>query len=166
MKAMKNRSLLVVALVLVLTLSVGLTLAYFSDLSVAKGGKTIALKGSTEIEEEQPSNNKKIVRIVNTGDTPVMVRVAVYAPGEGATGSGSDWEKSGDYFYYKKVIPAKAGDASKSSPLEVTWKVPADLGDDYSVVVAQESEMVVYDKDGNVVKPETDPAWAVLPAAQ
>lgn len=172
MKKINRKILLVMSLMLVLTLSVGLTMAYFSDYTPAKGGKTIALNGKTEIHEEQPTDDSKVVTIENTGDTPVMVRVAVYAPGpaDSVTGSGTDWVKGDDgYYYYMKVIPAKSGDASKSSPLTVTWAVPADLGDDYSVVIAQEGEMVVYnyDKDGNliIVDPVTTPAWAKKPAA-
>lgn len=167
MKKINRKILLVISLMLVLTLSVGLTMAYFSDYTPAKGGKTIALNGRTEIHEEQPSNNKKVVTIENTGDTPVMVRVAVYAPGtaEPVTVTGTDWEKSGDYYYYMNVIPAHAGNDSFSSPLEVKWTVPADLGDDYSVVIAQEAEMVVYDGVGGIVDPVITPAWAKKPAA-
>ena len=166
MKKINKKILLVISVMLVLTLSVGLTLAYFSDYTPAKGGKTIALNGKTEIHEEQPRDDMKVVTIENTGDTPVMVRVAVYAPADSATGGGTDWEKGDDgYYYYMKVIPAHAGDDSFSSALTVTWTVPKDLGDDYSVVVAQESEMVVYGENGNIVDPGTTPAWAKIPAA-
>lgn len=154
--------LLVVALVLVLSLSVGLTMAYFSDYTAAKGGLTVTLGGQTEIVEEQNDDNK-VIQIKNTGDTDVIVRVAVYGPGE-ITYTGSDWTDGGDgYYYYNSILPA--GENSLTSKLTAKWTVPEDLGDDYNVVVVQESEQAVFDENGDVVKPVTDPAWALVPAA-
>jgi predicted ribosomally synthesized peptide with SipW-like signal peptide len=160
MKAVNKKSfLLVIALALVFSLSIGLTLAYFSDYNAAKGESTIALGGKTEIQEEYDSDTKTVV-IKNKGDVPVVVRVAVYAPTE-VTYTGSGWTNSGDYWYYDKVLPV----GGTSDPLTATWEVPADLGDDYNVVVIQESDQVVYDASGNIVKPDTDPAWALVPSA-
>jgi hypothetical protein len=150
--------LLVVALVLVLSMTVGLTMAYFSDYTPAKGGKTVALGGQTKVEEKQYEDNK-VIDIVNTGDTDVVVRVKVIAPGnpEDLTYSGSGWTDGEDgYYYYNSVLPA--GDTTKTS-LKAEWKVPKDLGDDYNVVVIQESEQAVYYANGSVVPPETTPAW-------
>ena len=165
MKAVKrNKILLVVALALVLSLTVGLTLAYFSDYTEAKGGKTVTLGGQTEIKEKQNDDNK-VIDIVNTGETDVMVRVKVIAPGDpkDLKYSGSGWTDGGDgYYYYDSVLPV--GGTTKTS-LTAKWEVPKDLGDDYNVVVIQESEMVVYNSSGKIVKPSTDPAWAIVPAA-
>lgn len=158
MKARKN-ILLVVALVLVLSISAGLTMAYFSDYTAAKGGKPVTLGGETTIEEKQYNDHKDIT-ISNTGDTDVIVRVAVYGP-TAITYSGSgDWQQSGDYVYYTKVLPA----GQKTSTITATWDVPADLGDDYNVIVTHESEQAVYDATGSIVKPDSTPAWAIVPA--
>lgn len=163
MKTVKRSKiyLLVVALVLVLSMTVGLTMAYFSDHTEAKGGKKVALGGQTTIEEKQ-YDNKKEITILNTGETDVVVRVAAYGPFEiGYEGSGWTDGKDG-YWYYNSVLPA----GEPSSTITASWKIPegTDLGDDYNVVVIQESEQAVYDKTGNIVKPATDPAWALVPS--
>ena len=161
MKKINRKILLVISLVLVLSITVGLTMAYFSDHTAAKGGMKVALGSKTEIEEDQPDDHTKTIIINNTGETDVMVRVAVYGPGE-ISYSGSGWTNGNDgYWYYNSIIPA----GESSDALTATWEVPADLGDDYSVVVTQEAEMVVYDAKGKVAAPDTDPAWAVVPAA-
>ena len=160
MKAVRRKTiLLVVAMMLVLSLTVGLTMAYFSDYTTAKGGLTVTLGGRTTIHEQQNDDNK-VITIENTGETDVIVRVAVYGPTE-ITYSGEGWIQSGDYWYYDSILPV----GGTSEPLTAKWEVPADLGDDYSVVVVQESEMAVYDGNGDIVKPETDPAWAIVPSA-
>ena len=162
MKTVKRSKvyLLVVALVLVLSMTVGLTMAYFSDHTEAKGGMKVALGGHTKIEEKQ-FDDKKEISIVNIGDTDVVVRVAAYGPFEIGY-DGSDWTYVEDpvtkkgYCYYNYVLPA----GETASTLTASWKIPAgtDLGDDYNVVVIQESDQAVY-KDGKVMTPATDPAW-------
>ena len=161
MKTVKRSKiyLLVVALVLVLSLTVGLTMAYFSDYTEAKGGVTVALGGETEINEK-PNDDNKVISITNTGDTDVIVRVAVYGPTAIKYSESSDWAKNGDYVYYTKVLPA----GETTSEITASWDVPTDLGDDYNVIVVQESNQAVYDKDGNIVKPDTTPAWAIAPS--
>ena len=159
MKAVKRRTiLLVVAIALVLSMTVGLTLAYFSDSTAAKGGKAVTLGGQTKIEEQQNDDNK-VIWIKNTGETDVIVRVAAYGPTE-ITYSGDGWTAGGDgYYYYDRVLQA----GETSDPLTAKWDVPADLGDDYNVVVVHESDQVVYDASGRVIAPKADPAWAVVP---
>ena len=163
MKAVNKKSfLLVIALALVFSLTVGLTLAYFSDYNAAKGESTIALGGKTEIHDEYTSDTKTVV-IENTGDVPVVVRVAVYAPivGDNQTAdvSGTDWEKvgSGDtaYWYYTKIIEPKK--SASTLTVSTTYLKNADLGDTVDVVVTHESSQVAYDKDGNVIVPS---GWA------
>ena len=162
MKTVKRSKvyLLVIALVLVLSMTVGLTMAYFSDYTEAKGGIKVALGGETTIHEKQNDDNK-VISIKNTGDTDVIVRVAVYGPTAITYSESADWEKSGDYVYYKKVLPVGA----TTSEIKASWDVPADLGDDYNVVVVQESDQAVYDENGEIVKPVTTPAWAIVPSA-
>ena len=160
MKAVKRRNifLLVVALVLVLSMTVGLTMAYFSDSTEAEGGIPVTLGGQTTIIEKQNDDNK-VIQIKNTGETDVVVRVAVYGPTE-ISYSGSGWTDGGDgYYYYDSILPA----GGTSSKLTAKWDVPEDLGDDYAVVVIQESDQAVYDASGSIVKPKAEPAWAMVP---
>ena len=98
-------------------------------------------------------------QIKNTGETDVVVRVAVYGPTE-ISYSGDGWTNGGDgYYYYDSILPA----GETSSKLTAKWDVPEDLGDDYAVVVIQESDQAVYDASGNIVKPKAEPAWAMVP---
>ena len=154
MKKINKKILLVISLMLVLTLSVGLTMAYFSDHTEAKGGRQIALGGQTKINEKQNEDNK-VITIENIGDTDVVVRVAVYGPASITYEQSDDWKQEGDYVYYTKVLPA----GKDSSKIKASWTVPADLGDDYNVVVILESEQAVYNAGGSVVTPKTTPNW-------
>ncbi|MBQ6439998.1 MAG: hypothetical protein IJJ06_07625 [Mogibacterium sp.] len=159
MKAVKKRTiLLVVAIALVLSMTVGLTMAYFSDSTAAEGGIPVTLGGQTTIIEQQNDDNK-VIQIKNTGETDVLVRVAVYGP-TAISYTGEGWTDGGDgYYYYDSILPA----GKTSSKLTAKWDIPEDLGDDYSVVVVQESDQVVYNASGRIVKPEADPAWALVP---
>jgi predicted ribosomally synthesized peptide with SipW-like signal peptide len=162
MKAVNKKSLLVIAIALVLSLSVGLTMAYFSDYNGAKGGKGIALGGKTELHDDYDKSQKTVV-IENTGETDVIVRVAVYAPivneTQTVTVSGDNWAKVGEgdtaYWYYTEVIPV----GKSSSPLIVNteYMLNADLGDIAEVIVTHESIQAVKDANGKYVLPT---GWA------
>ena len=155
----RNKIMLTVALVLVFTLTIGLTMSYFSDHTAAKGGAEVTLGGETTIHEVQNENNK-VITIENTGDTDVAVRVAVYGPGEINYSEETDWTKDGDYVYYNKILPAK----QSTSSITASWVVK-DTDDDYDVVVIHESAQVAFDETGKVIVPISDPAWAVTPSA-
>lgn len=158
MKAVNKKSLLVIAIALVLSLSVGLTLAYFSDYNAAKGGTGIALGGKTELIDDYNSDEKTVV-IKNTGDVDVIARVAVYAPVVGnqtVSVAGTNWVKDGEgdkaYWYYTKVIPAKG----QSEPLKIDTrylKKDADLGDVAQIIVTHESVQAVKNASGKYVVP-------------
>ena len=159
MKAVNKKSfLLVIALALVLSLTVGLALAYFSDYNSAKGESTIALGGKTVIHDEYDSDTKTVV-IENTGDVPVVARVAVYAPivGENQTASvsGEGWVKKGTgdnaHWYYTKIIDP--GESSSKLTVSTTYLLKEDLGDTVNVVVTHESSQIAYDKDGKIIAP-------------
>ena len=162
MKTVNKKSLLVIAITLVLSLSVGLTMAYFSDYNAARGGRGIALGGKTELHDDYDASKKTVV-IANTGETDVIVRVAVYAPvlsdGQTVTVSGSNWamEGSGDtaYWYYTQVLPV----GQSTSPLTVNteYMINADLGNTAEVIVTHESVQAVKDANGNYALPA---GWA------
>ena len=65
---MKKRTLIlaVLAVVLVLSASIGSAVAYFTTYATARGGYVIHLGGRTEIEEDIV-NNRKTVRIAVSG---------------------------------------------------------------------------------------------------
>ena len=108
MKAFNKKSILaVIAAALVLSLSMGLTFAYFSDYEAAKGGATLTLGSQTHIDEEVTDKGKTIV-ISNTGDTDVVVRVGVYGPSTMSVEdvSGTNWAyDAGTGFWYVRTDP-------------------------------------------------------------
>lgn len=163
MKTIKSRTiLLVIALTLVLSLSVGLSLAYFSDYANAEGGAKLSLGATTEIDEEvDPDTGAKSVWVNNTGDTNVVVRVAIVGPTQMEVTAAENWVKNGDYYYYKKVL--KPGESTKVDTLvaQVTLPAGTDLGDEYQIVVVHESAQPTYDGENNVEKPE---GWDYIPA--
>ncbi len=117
--------------------------AYFTDYEDARGGAVIELEGETTIQEEA-SDAKKDISIKNTGDTDVVVRVAVY--GDYISGyefqNADDWTKDGDWYYYEGIL------APNQSTSTITAKIDKDkaeaAGHDFDIVVVHESERVSY----------------------
>lgn len=149
-----NKSIAVLsllALTLVLTLSVGSTLAYFTTYARARGGYTLALGDSTEIKEEF-DDWVKHVQIENTGETPCYVRVKLFA-GSAYTleisAQDDDWVYREDdgYWYYKK--PVEPG--GLTSVIDASIHVPENLKEDFDVAVVQECVPVSYNADGTPV---------------
>jgi predicted ribosomally synthesized peptide with SipW-like signal peptide len=155
MKAFNKKSILtVIAAALVLSLSMGLTFAYFSDFEAAKGGAQLTLGSQTHIDEEVSDKGKTIV-IQNTGTTDVVVRVGVYGPSTMSVTdvSGDKWEYDNGFWYYTEVIKVDG----ESTRLVAEIKAPKGQIDNFDVVVVQECAQVVYDEDGNIKVPE---GWA------
>lgn len=152
MKALKNKTImLLIALALVLSISLGLTFAYFSDYTAAKGGATLTLGSSTELHED-PHDGYKDITIENTGDTDVVVRVGVYGPSTMTVDdvSGSGWVNNGEFWYFNQVLTAH----STTPILKATVKAPEGDVDNFDVVVVHESAQVTYDEAGKVAVPD------------
>ena len=151
MKKMSKRMLLIVALVLCLSVTAGMTLAYFNDHEEASGGAVLNLGGKTELSEGEDHDQKDIV-ITNTGETNMIVRVML--AGEGVQYfknepeyDKDDWEKVTEgeieWYYYKKVLKPGESTSHILAKMEFNW-----TGDqpDYSfeITVAHESAQAVY----------------------
>lgn len=131
MKKMNKRFLAVLAsVVLVLTMTVGATVAYLIDQSGPITNIFTPSEVTSEVEEEfpDPYNVKQNVKIKNTGDAPAYIRAAVVfnwksadgkigpgTPAEGtdyeiswntvdAKASGAKWFKAGGYYYYPDPV--------------------------------------------------------------
>lgn len=160
---MKNRKLLITALslILCLTVSIGLAVAYFTDYEAAKGGAVLQLNGQTEIEEKA-DDTSKTVTIVNTGDADMVTRVMFIGdPSKLTVTPGENWSGPDDdgWYYYTKVLK-KAGSPNntKTKPISGTISVKGDDDiKDFDIIVVHESERVLYDGD-TVAIPE---GWAV-----
>lgn len=161
---MKNKKVkLLIASILLVALAVpAAALAYFTDYEDAWGGAVLKLEGETTIDE-QADSAKKVISIRNTGETDVVVRVAVYGDfvknvdfGEG------DWahQDGDDWYYYKKIL--KPGEATPEITAWVDVEAAGAAGHDFDIVVVHESERVSYDgtAENNVNKPD---GWTNMP---
>ena len=141
--------------------------AYFSDYETALGEVPIYLSGQTEVKESV-ADGKKTISIMNTGDSTVVVRVAVYGPDimKVSFEKDNDWDKTQfndlektGYYYYKSVLAP--GEATSEIYAEVNIKDPtpeekaalATLGDQFEIVVVQECAPAVYNENNVVMKP-------------
>ena len=145
---MKNiisrNKLLVIAIVLILAISTGLTFAYFSDLEEATGEASLALKGKTEIHEDFDGKNK-LIQIYNTGDVDMVVRVKVFGPEEYLTvepEDADDWTQLNGYYYYNEALAPGGSTSVLNAEL---GDVPVDLVNGLEIIVVHESEPAVYD---------------------
>ena len=140
-----NKKIIITALslVLLLTASVGLTAAYFTDYEAAKGGASLSLSGQTQLEETMNGSNKTVV-IKNVGETDMIVRVQVIGDGDKVNvTAGSEWEKAGDWWYYKKILtPVGTAGAEASA---ITAEVDGE--GDFDIIVVHEASRTVYDVD-------------------
>ncbi|MBQ3322179.1 MAG: hypothetical protein IJH05_04980 [Firmicutes bacterium] len=168
---MKRKILLVIAAVLVLSLSVGFASAYFSDHEAAQGAATIKLGGQTDIEEKWDDGIKD-VSILNTGETEMVVRVIFYGPdSENAKMSvhvpenSKYWVKHGDYYYYKAVLQPKKQTPFGELTAEVIFKegTEADLGENYDIVVMQEAAQATYEYVDGKNKVAIPDGWDWIP---
>ena len=154
MKTVINKKivLLAISFALVLSLSVGMAFAYFSDYTTAKGGATITLGGKTDIKETVVDKTKTI-SIENTGETDVVVRVKIF--GQTTIDEiGNGWHLEDDgYWYYDKVLKPTESDKSTTN-IVATVVAPEGQVDNYDVVVVHESAQVTYDESGNIQVPE------------
>ena len=149
----KKTILLAISFALVLSLSVGMAFAYFSDHTAAKGGASITLGGNTDIHEVVEDNSKTI-SIENTGETDVVVRVGIYGPSTmtvtDVEGSGWEYDEDTGFWYYDQVLTPQ----SSTSEITATVKAPKDQVEDFDVVVVHESAQVTYDENGKIKVPE------------
>lgn len=168
----KKKIIAAAAVILTLTVSTGLTVSYFSDYEAAMGQVALHMSGETQIQE-QTADNEKVIQIVNTGeegDASVVTRVMISPKdGDGVTYSfeqAGDWEKNGDYYYYKKVLAPGDSPTSKIT-VNITVKGQQLTPDqmDFNIIVNHESAIAAYEYDAankvnKVTKPE---GWDYIP---
>lgn len=175
MKKTNKTTLMLFALVLSLSVTVGATLAYFSDYEQASGGATLNLGGKTELTEGSATDKKDVV-IKNTGKTNMIVRVGIFGPDEmkdptvntekWILGPESDPEHSEYYYYYRYVLkPDKngngngddTGEGNLVASMSFNWQVqqgeePPDYY--FEVTVVHEGSQAIYDDDNNLIVPD------------
>ena len=158
MKISRNKTIIaVIAVVLTLTASIGVTMAYFSDYETAMGEVTLNLSGETTIDEDV-TDTEKVVKIVNTGDANVVVRVAIYGPDGMKVTASEHWVKNGDFYYYDQILPP-GGETTTITASIADIPVTADMSQ-FDIIVNHESALVTYNEDNTVKQPA---GWDFLP---
>jgi hypothetical protein len=150
MRSKKITLLAAAALVLVLGVSVGTAMAYFTTYATAKGGVPVTLGAETTIHEEY-DDWTKTVSIENTGEVPVFVRAQVIAGSQiTITVEGTGWSKGSDgYWYYSEALPVGGKTANLVASID-----KGDVESSFNVVVVQECTPVMYDANGKAVTAE------------
>lgn len=175
MKTKNKTTLMLFALVLSLSVTVGATLAYFSDYEQASGGATLNLGGKTELTEGSDTDKKDVV-IKNTGKTNMIVRVGIFGPDEmqDPTVNTDKWilgpesvpNESKYYYYYRYVLkPDKDGNGNGDdtgagnlvASMSFNWQVqqgeePPDYY--FEVTVVHEGAQAIYDDNNKLIVPD------------
>lgn len=152
MKIISKKFMIIFALVLCLSVSIGASLAYFSDYEEASGGATLDLGGKTEMSEGDDHSQKDIT-ISNTGKTNMIVRVAIMGEGvkyfkKAPAYDKNDWVTDTDsngvtWYYYKKVLMPAETTSDILAKMEFSWE-----GEEpdytFEISVVHESAQAVY----------------------
>ena len=153
---MKKRPtyLAALALVLVLSASIGSAWAYFTTHVTARGSHVLKL-GDTTMREEPVVNWTKRISVTNQGDAdsvPVYVRVKAFAGNEYPlqySGDDEKWTPGADgYYYYSDIL--NGGETTSTLNILIR-NVPEELKEaaEFDVAVVYERTSVLYDADGN-----------------
>lgn len=149
MKKINKITLMLFALVLILSVTMGATLAYFSDYEQASGGATLYLGGKTELTEGEDTGEKNIV-VTNTGKTNMIVRVGIFGPdGMKAPTMKGNWIHADDGMYYYGVVLKPGEDTGKNNLVaSMSFKWEGDAPDYYlEVTVVHEGSQAIYEGD-------------------
>ena len=168
---MKKRHLVlaILAVVLVLTSSIGAAVAYFTTFVTAKGGYAVHIANQSKIDEKYDSG-KKTLSIQNTGESgkyPIFVRARAFA-GEDyvltpEVETGGKWNLSPsapldtNYWYYTEAVYGQESTTTMSIIIAYTdknkeWKD----GDERNIIVVYESTPAVFKADGTA---DLETAW-------
>ncbi|MBQ7147180.1 MAG: hypothetical protein IJR96_00365 [Pseudobutyrivibrio sp.] len=146
----KKKLVLIAASLLVLgSVAVKPTMAYFTDTHTGKGEVKVTM-GEYEITpDEDVKGMIKKITVKNTGDFPVYARVKVLAGSthgqEFLASSSENWESKEDgFYYYKKVI--NPGEESTKLAVEIVAMEAVD--ETFNVIVVEEATRV--QEDGSV----------------
>lgn len=147
----KTVYLAAVALVLILSASLGSAMAYFTTNVEAEGSYRLEFGNETNIDETFDSWTKHVT-ISNTADSqPVYVRVRAFAGSEyelSYLDAGGKWTPGADgYYYYSDIL--NAGEAADVLDIRIS-NVPEELTEpeNFNVAVIYESTPVQYDENG------------------
>ena len=151
MKKMKKKTRLLVigfALLLIALIAIPTSYAYFTAKDEANKQYTFAVI-DTEIDEPKPEVQPTYIikkpSVKNNGDVGCMIRVRLTASPEELFTNGAlaldvntkDWEKRGDYYYYKQIV--EPGKSTSSVINGIYLQDKSKITKDFDVAVAEES---------------------------
>lgn len=164
---MKKRTIFLAAMAVMLVLSatIGSAMAYFTTNASAVGSYALTLGNSSEVNETFGAWTKNVT-VTNTGDAPIYVRARAFA-GDDYTllYEGDSWTPGADgYYYYNSVLEGSADtEALKvviSGGLTAEGANPAE-GDAFNVAVVYETAPVQYNESGSII-PAMDIDWSTI----
>lgn len=162
----KKFILILTAVVLIVVMTTAAAYAYFSSYDVRGGSLKLSLQPKTTIVETPTDKDKTIVikNIAEEGGTSVVVRVFVYGPDGMKVSVGDGWVRSGDCWYYSKVL--KPGEETTSMLASIEDVKPSLDNSDTEIIVLHESAAAVYDEDNIVIAPEGWTGFPVIKAEE
>ena len=150
---MKNKKLLLalLAVIMVLSVSIGPALAYFSTYTVAEGKKTVKVVPDTTITEKTRTESQKVLFVKNSGDAPCFVRAKAFAPAGVTLGTagGNGWSAQngeGFWVYGKVLMPGETTEELEIpiSGIPATANEGANEGDSLNIAVVYESTTAIW----------------------
>lgn len=145
--------LLVLAIVMVVSASIGTAWAYFTVSDGAEGSQTVGLAGgSSTVTETFDSWTKHVVVTNDEGSAPVYVRAkAFYGDEYDVTMTGSEGWTAADadgWYNYSGIL--NGGEATTELLLRIDGAPEsAEVGDSFNIVVVYETTPVQHDASGN-----------------
>ena len=144
----KRRLLLaLLAVIMVLSVSIGPALAYFSTYTVAEGKKPIKVVPDTTIDEEVANETQKVVTVTNAGNAPCFVRATAFAPTGVTLGTagGNGWsaqDGEGFWVYGEVLMP---GESTGKLVIPISGiPAAANEGDSLNIAVVYESTTAIW----------------------
>ena len=139
---------------LAVTAAAGTAWAYFTDQVKASGEKEVVL-GYDYYTYEFLEGNTKVVKIQNTGQTEIMVRVFIFGAGmddnNGRTviSPDSGWNPMGGDGGFTYSLSLKPGEWTSEIRIDLADGLNADELDKFEVTVVGQASPTAYDENGN-----------------
>lgn len=169
----KKTTVVIFAVSLLLALAVGGTVAYIAAKSALIKNQFQPAQVSCEVE-----TNGDTIKVENTSDVSAYIRAAVVVNWMDASGNvygiapkdseyklqyGGDWQKVGDFYYYKAKVSApvskKDSDKVFTAPLINGITVTGTAPDGYTLTVEVVAEAIQADGVGSDGKTAAESAW-------
>ena len=145
----KSRMILtVLAAALIVTVSIGTALAYFTTYTMISGKAPVDAGPTTTIEEFYDGSKHVIIHNTSEDGVAVFVRARAYSIYE-LSYSGACWTKKGEYWEYGSVV--EAGEDAGELVIAINGVPKADMENmlqHFNVVVVYEAVPARYDENG------------------